>query len=639
VRRLVLLLAVLGLLATVAAGSAQASPTWLPNAPISGADQPNDPVVGMNAAGDAVAAWYAYDEKTAEYLVSASIRPAGGTWGSPARYARGRFGGFPEVAISPTGDALLVFVHDDGGVATIEAAAASADGRWAPAQTISDPLEDAFEPTVAFDGAGEATALWTTGGVITAAYRTPLGQWTAPQGISAVGVKANEPRLAVDEAGDEAAIWVASKSATFIVEGSARPAGGAWRTPTELSAAGGNALAPDVAIGPGGRAVAGWVRNDGTAYIAQSSSLSSPTGSWEKPAADLSGQSGSLAVAVAVDARGDEFAVWRELEGANYVVRAAERPLGASWQPSTPISDQSTNASEPFLTVDPAGDATVVWFRTVGKELRTEAVRQPAGGAWGAPQVLGVGASWVRVAGDAGGDAIAVWSVDEGGVEEIRWAGLDVAGPALGSPQIPSAATVGVPVAFSVTPRDVLSPVAATTWDFGDGGHAASAAAGHTYSTPGTYTVAVESTDAVGNRTRATGTVTVTPAPGAGPRRRGKAHAARIVKVHGGKAEVRLRCGSAACRGVLKLVAKQPKAAHHRQPRRAHRRVVLGRSSFRLAAGGRKTIAVKLTKTARGRLAATKAGRLPARLEGTEVGSRAVVLVAASHRHGRGARH
>lgn len=74
---------------------------------------------------------------------------------------------------------------------------------------------------------------------------------------------------------------------------------------------------------------------------------------------------------------------------------------------------------------------------------------------------------------------------------------------------IPASAERGRPAAFSVAPFDVWSPVAATSWSFGDGGSAQGSAVSHAFAKPGNYPVTVASTDAVGNSSSAAGTVMV----------------------------------------------------------------------------------------------------------------------------------
>lgn len=91
----------------------------------------------------------------------------------------------------------------------------------------------------------------------------------------------------------------------------------------------------------------------------------------------------------------------------------------------------------------------------------------------------------------------------------VEGAGYDAAGPRLRSLSIPASAERGEPAAFSVSPLDVWSPVAATSWSFGDGRSTQGDSVRHPFAKVGTYQVTVTSTDAVGNTSSASGAVAV----------------------------------------------------------------------------------------------------------------------------------
>ena len=78
---------------------------------------------------------------------------------------------------------------------------------------------------------------------------------------------------------------------------------------------------------------------------------------------------------------------------------------------------------------------------------------------------------------------------------------------------IPGSGTVGQAVSASVSPFDRWSAVSSTAWNFGDGATASGASVSHAYANPGTYTITVTSTDAVGNATSASGIVQIAAAP------------------------------------------------------------------------------------------------------------------------------
>jgi PKD repeat protein len=119
---------------------------------------------------------------------------------------------------------------------------------------------------------------------------------------------------------------------------------------------------------------------------------------------------------------------------------------------------------------------------------------------------------------DGQGDVVASWGVVASGVSSIGARILDGGAPTLGAVGTPASATAGQAAAFAATAADRFSPVASTTWAFGDGSPAATGASvQHTFAAAGSYDVTVTATDAVGNATSATRKVTVAAAAIATP--------------------------------------------------------------------------------------------------------------------------
>jgi Divergent InlB B-repeat domain len=98
----------------------------------------------------------------------------------------------------------------------------------------------------------------------------------------------------------------------------------------------------------------------------------------------------------------------------------------------------------------------------------------------------------------------------------------------------------------------------------------------------------------------------------------GRAKAAHVARVKAGRAALKLRCQGGPCRGRLRLVARVGRG-------RKARHLIIGKASFRLAAGASKTIAVGLSGPAKRELAG--GGALAAKLSGSGVVARAVKLV------------
>jgi Ca2+-binding RTX toxin-like protein len=177
-----------------------------------------------------------------------------------------------------------------------------------------------------------------------------------------------------------------------------------------------------VALGADGNAVAVWWYSlDGLDYRIRAAVR--PVGGPWQPGQDLSALGGEDDdPQVALDGAGNAFAVWRSI-GTNDIVQAAFRPAGGAWQAAVDLSAAGQNAQEPQLAVDPAGNALVVWSRSNGTNTIIQAAYRAAGGTWGQPKDLspvGGNAQRPEVVLDSAGNATAVWRRHNGMHNQIQ---------------------------------------------------------------------------------------------------------------------------------------------------------------------------------------------------------------------------
>ena len=236
--------------------------------------------------------------------------------------------------------------------------------------------------------------------------------------LSAAGGSAQSPDVAVDGEGDATAVWSRWDGSRFVVQSATRPAGGTWSAPTDLAAAA-RVDQPQLALDAAGNATAVWRSNEAGESVVQASTRPAG-GSWGAPV-DLStepAQDPSEATEVprvAVDASGTATVVWaRAVATGRYVVQAATLEPGGA--PSAPLdlSAPGESARTPEIVVDPAGGAVAVWNRGASRSSGgvVQAAVRPAGGTWQASTDLSAsgGMSFLpQVAMDASGRATAVW--------------------------------------------------------------------------------------------------------------------------------------------------------------------------------------------------------------------------------------
>ncbi len=417
--------------------------------------------VAVNARGDAVAGW---TNTTNIYM---STRPSGGSWSAPITIAPtgGTFGNDdPQVGIADDGTTAIAWNFYTGSKFAAHYAVRSAAGVLGPIKS-SDPAQSiSGVPQLTMNGAGDAIVAWPrTNGtkyVIQAAVRPRGGDFSAPIDLSDSAQDAFSAAVALAQNGASAVAWTRSDGTNQLTQVSRRPAGGAFGLAETLSAAGADATFPAVSINDAGETLVSWTR----AGSAQ---------------ARIGGLTGSF----------------------------------------QPLTDFGTGGGRTSAVIDNDGLA-VVSFGATSQAFAS--VRQPSG-AFGAPERLSPDGILVGVYSnvptatlgiDGQGDAVAAWDAFGSGVQSIGARILDGGAPAFGAVSTPTTATAGQAATFSATATDRFSPIASTTWNFGDGSAAATGpSVQHTFAAAGSYDVTVTATDAVGNDTSTTRRVTVGAAP------------------------------------------------------------------------------------------------------------------------------
>ena len=201
-------------------------------------------------------------------LVWPAASEAGTQWRTPITLSGA--GGFsPRIDVDAQGNAIAVWVEPDAGFNRIKAAVRPKDGSFGAAQFVSPSGVNTLEPRVAVDNNGNALVVWTEDVVspgfdrIKGSYRPAGGAFGAVQTISADGANAFNPDVAFDDDGNATAIWARG----INIETAFRPVGGAsvFGPVTTLSNNSGSSYAyePRIAGEDTGKAVAVWTRFDG----------------------------------------------------------------------------------------------------------------------------------------------------------------------------------------------------------------------------------------------------------------------------------------------------------------------------------------------------------------------------------------
>ena len=327
------------------------------------------------------------------------------------------------------------------------------EGVWGTAVLIeTENAGDAKAPQVAFDGEGNATAVWlqsdgTRDNVWANRFVVGSG-WGTPQLIENDNAGAAvDPQVGVDDAGNAIAVWSQSDGTRDNLMSNRFVPGTGWGTAQVIETDNtGPAIKPQVSVDAAGNAVAVWLQWDSSDYNVLTNRFVPGTGWGTAERIDSESRSG-YTPDVAVDEAGNAIVVWAQADGTRNNIWANRYSPAFGWGTAQLLETDNSTANGPRVVVDAAGNAIAVWAQ--GGDVWTN--RFMPGNGWGIAAAIDTydAIASPEIDGDANGNVIAIWSPFEGTtysirakvyVPEIGWATAELletddAGPAL-SPNV-----------------------------------------------------------------------------------------------------------------------------------------------------------------------------------------------------------
>jgi hypothetical protein len=360
-------------------------------------------------------------------LVSALPAMADATWQPLGSLSAGSGADQPQVAVDAGGNSVFVWRHSDGTTncfgpcLRIQTRSRSAAGILSPIQTLSPSGQHAALPQVAVDANGNAVFVWQrsdgTNLRIQTRVRSSAGTLSSTQSLSAAGQDASYPQVAVDANGNAVFAWERFDGANERIQARTRSAAGTLGSTQSLSAAGGDALYPQVEVDSNGNAVFAWERFDGANERIQARARSAAGTLSSTQSLSAAGQDAASAQ-VAVDPNGNAVFAWKRFDGTADRIQARARSAAGTLSSTQTLSDPGKHAYEPRVAVDLSGNAVVVWQRFDGLENRVQTRARLAAGTLSSTQTLaGTGTATpvrAQVAVDPQGNAVVVWEHREG---------------------------------------------------------------------------------------------------------------------------------------------------------------------------------------------------------------------------------
>lgn len=321
------------------------------------------PSIAKGPGGDIHVVWEGFASANWEILYSG--KPTGGVWASPVNISNtGGASNRPAIAVGEEGSVHVAWHDEAAGDWDILYSSRSPDGSWLPAANVSNNVGWSFHPEIAVARDGSLHVVWheNTSGSWQILYATkPVdGPWSLPTPVWSSSEGSWFASLAVGREGFLHVAWEERAPGNWEILYSARPPGGSWLPPENVSRTDGNSRLSALTMARDGSAHVVWQDETGGSLRLHYATRGQ-AGSWSS-AADISAnilRSSRPAIAVAKD--GTLYAAWVGDGSGSGEIFYAGKPPDGSWTPAVNISSNDGDSAEPALAVGEDGSRHVVW--------------------------------------------------------------------------------------------------------------------------------------------------------------------------------------------------------------------------------------------------------------------------------------
>jgi hypothetical protein len=289
---------------------------------------------------------------------------------------------YVDFAMNATGDAMAVWVQNDGTTDNLWANRYTVSGGWGTPQLIetstsavSSSINPNEGPRVAINANGSAVAVWEQNdgagniGIWANCYTVANG-WGTAQVIDTTVVITNRPsdgpRVGIDGNGNAIAVWHKHDGALRNVWANQMSSNGSWGTPFILENNDTDrAIYPSIAMNNAGKAVVAWGWSDASqinyGLVAARYYDGSSWGSVQNITTGTETAGSPQMIEVGIDTNGNAIAVWKQMEGG--ILKIKSNRYAGGWGLEENISDVTTHAVDVDVAVNASGSAVAVWLQ------------------------------------------------------------------------------------------------------------------------------------------------------------------------------------------------------------------------------------------------------------------------------------
>ncbi len=267
---------------------------------------------------------------------------------------------YPRVAMAGNGEALVVWEQSNGTTSNIQSR--RYDGSmWDAVAPLEASPGNAYNPQVAMNRDGSLVVVaWQQYGATYQdvwARRRVGGVWENAVQLDELALDdAYEPQVAMNEAGEILVAW--EQEGAFQQVWARRFNGVAWDAPVRIDAAVGTyAYNPTVALNDSGEGMIVWQQDNGEGW-----SVRLVAGVFEPAVRFVVGS--TYDPVVAIDPVGNATIVWEATRTNIETIMARRFMAGAGWEPVSEIDLLYYDAWNPMVALDAAGNATLVYQQT-----------------------------------------------------------------------------------------------------------------------------------------------------------------------------------------------------------------------------------------------------------------------------------